>query len=436
MQKIKKFFPQPIKNIYHLLLAIVANIFFGFPARKIKIIGVTGTDGKTTTVQMITKIIEEAGKSVAMASTINFRIKGEEEKNSSHFTTMSVWKLQKFIKEAVKKNCEYLVLEVSSHSLDQKRIWGINFETAAITNITREHLDYHKTMKKYRKIKLKLFKKAKKIVVNMDMDSPMEFININSNAEKFGYAINSKKQFLNEKIKTIVAENIELGILGTEYKMHVFNASHSDLGGQDMTYKIQLPGLFNVENALAATAVALGEGIEQKTIKEALKKISGVAGRMEAIENDLDLDIIIDYAVTPNALERLYSFLLSLKKNDSKIIAIFGSCGDRDRGKRPIMGEIISKYADFLIITNEEPYYEDPEKIINEISKGIKNKKENINFWKIIDRREAIKKALSIANKKDIIVITGMGDQDSMIVKGKKIIWNDKQVILEEIKKF
>ncbi|MDD5463814.1 MAG: UDP-N-acetylmuramoyl-L-alanyl-D-glutamate--2,6-diaminopimelate ligase [Candidatus Moranbacteria bacterium] len=425
--------------------AIVANVWFGFPSKKIKVIGVTGTDGKTTTVQMITKILEEAGnpvepgghgaRKVAMASTINFKINGVEEKNLSHFTTESSFAIQKFIKKAVKEGCEYLVLETSSHSLDQYRVWGVEYKTAVITNITREHLDYHKTMEKYRAAKKKLFEISAKnngtIIVNADMEKPEEFLDFNVD-KKFAYTTNLEKNADldsrlrgNDKkdIEIIQAENIELGINFSKFEI------------RNSKFTLNIPGMFNVENALAATCVGLSEEIELETIKEALAKIKGVAGRMEAVENDLGLHILVDFALTPNALERLYSTLFQAKNPNSKIIAIFGSCGDRDRGKRPIMGEVVSKYADVVILTNDEPYHEKPEQIIEEIAVGIKNKTEGQNFWKIIDRREAIKKALEIAQAVDIICITGMGNFETMVVGDKKIPWNDRKVIEEELQK-
>lgn len=432
MYRIKKLIPQSLKNIYHLAQAISANVFYGFPSRKLKVIGVTGTDGKTTTVQMITKILEEAGKKVAMASTINFVLNGKEEKNISHYTTESAFAVQKFAAKAIKEGCEYLVLETSSHALDQHRVWGIKYKVAVITNVTREHLDYHKTMEKYREAKKKLFEIVAKnngtIVVNLNMEKPEEYLQFDV-VKKYGYSANSKfqiknsKQISNDKIQIINAENIELGISGSLYQI------------QDTKYKIHLPALFNIENALGASCVALGEGIETETIKEALEKIKGVAGRMESVENVRGLNVLIDYALTPESLDKFYSFLSSVKKPSAKIIAVFGSCGDRDRGKRPIMAEVVSKYADHIILTNDEPYYEDPEKIIEEISAGIKNKKENENFWKIPDRQEAIRKALQIGKEGDIIAVTGMGAEESMVVAGKKIPWNERKVIEEELSK-
>ncbi|NTV41171.1 MAG: UDP-N-acetylmuramoyl-L-alanyl-D-glutamate--2,6-diaminopimelate ligase [Candidatus Moranbacteria bacterium] len=445
MHSIKALFPQSLKNLYHLVQAVLANFRYGFPSRKIKVIGITGTDGKTTTSQMVAKILQEAGKKVALASTINFVIDGKEEKNLSHFTTESSFAVQRFIRKAVEAGCEYLVLEVSSHSLDQHRTWGVEFQTAVITNVTREHLDYHKTMEKYREAKKVLFKNVAKnkgtLVVNLDMKNPEEFLNFEKN-KIFGYTCHpelvsgsgfrippedgyGKFEMTGDNIKVINAKEIKLGIDGSSYKI------------QNTKYKIQLPGLFNVENALAAICVALGEGIDLEVASGALSKIKGVAGRMEAVENDLGVNILVDFALTPNALEKLYSLLFSVKKEGAKIIAIFGSCGDRDRGKRPIMGQVVSKYADMMILTNDEPYHEEPERIINEIFAGVMAEKriESENCWRIVDRRQAIAKALSLAKPDDIICITGMGNFETMVVGDEKIPWNDRQVIEEELGK-
>lgn len=411
----KKIIPQSLKNIYHLAQAIVANFIFGFPAKKLKVIGVTGTDGKTTTCQMICKILEEAGKKVAMASTINFRINGEQQANLSHFTTLSAFAVQKFVRRAVSSDCEYLILETSSHSLDQYRVWGMEFDTAVVTNVTREHLDYHKTMENYRATKLKLFKNAKTAVVNLDMVNPEEFLRYVNN-KKITYSLKNNQA-------SIFASDIKLGI------------DESVFAVNDQKFKLSLIGDFNIENALAAIAVGVSENIALETCAKALEKIKSIPGRMEYVPNDRGLNILVDFALTPEALKKLYSLIVKIKKPEAKIIAVFGSCGERDRGKRPIIGEIISSYADFIIITNDEPYHEDPMRIIAEIVSGIKNKKENENFWIIPDRRAAIKKALQLAKSDDIIAVTGMGAEESMIVGDQKIPWNDKKVILEELEK-
>jgi UDP-N-acetylmuramoyl-L-alanyl-D-glutamate--2,6-diaminopimelate ligase len=418
MYRIKSLVPQSLKNIYHLFQAILVNFWFGFPSRKIKIIGVTGTNGKTTTVQMIARILEEAGKKVAVASTINFKMNGDEEINKTKFTTLSSFAVQRFIKRAIKSGCEYLVLETSSHSLDQYRVWGVEYDIAVITNITREHLDYHETMEEYRKAKLRLFQKAKTAIVNLDMEKPEDFLKFKTR-NKFGYSTKISNQFQNQDVNIIKAESIELGINGSKYEIH------------NTQYEINLPGEFNIENALAATCVGISEGINLEIIKIALGKIKLVPGRMEYVENKKNINIIIDYALTPDSLEKLYTLIEKINIQKNKVVAVFGSCGERDRGKRPLMGEIVSRYADFMIITNEDPYNEDPWQIINEVVSGIKNKTEGENFWKIFDRREAIKKALQIAKPGDFVIVTGKGAEETMALGKKRIPWNDGNVIRE-----
>ena len=450
----KKLIPQSIKNIYHLCQAILANVWYGFPSRKIKVIGVTGTNGKTTTVQMVAKILEEAGKRIAVASTINFKVADKEWVNKTKFTTLSSFAVQKFVKQAVDAGCEYLVLETSSHSLDQYRVWGVEYKTAVITNVTREHLDYHKNMEQYRDAKSilfknlknnfqfsifnfqsifndKIFKKNKKTaIVNLDMDDPEYFLNFDAD-EKYGYTLErqtsnvqmAKSQNKDLKIKMVKAENIELGFDSSKYMIH------------DTCFMLHVLGEFNIENALAATCVGLSENISLETISKALEKIKNVPGRFEFVQNNRGLNIIIDYAVTPDSLEKLYELIKKINTNKNKIIAVFGSCGERDRGKRPIMGEIVSKYADYIIVTNEDPYGENPVQIINEVASGIKNKKEGENFWKILDRREAIQKALNIAKVGDFVVVTGKGAEETMAIGKERISWNDRKVVEEELGK-
>jgi UDP-N-acetylmuramoyl-L-alanyl-D-glutamate--2,6-diaminopimelate ligase len=423
----KKLIPQSLKNYYHLFQAILANIWFGFPSRRLKIIGVTGTNGKTTTTQMIVKILEEAGFKVAVASTINFKIGGKEWVNDTKFTTFSSFKLQEFLKKAVSAGCEYAIIEVTSHALDQNRVWGIDFSVAVVTNVTREHLDYHKTMQKYQKAKEKLFAMAEKnkdgvAVVNLGMEGVGEFLRYRIR-EKYGYRIeipSAKNKIPDQNIKEIIAEKIDLEIENTKYQI------------QGINFQINLPGEFNIENALAATCVGLSQGIGLEKISEALEKIKGVPGRMERIENNRGLEIIVDYAVTPDSLEKLYNYIGRIKKENTKIIAVFGSCGERDRGKRPIMGEIVAQHADYCFVTNEDPYGEDPKQIIDEVFSGVlKHKKENENAWRILDRREAIKKSVQTAGGGDIVVVTGKGAEETMALAEKRIPWNDPKVIRE-----
>jgi UDP-N-acetylmuramoyl-L-alanyl-D-glutamate--2,6-diaminopimelate ligase len=421
----KKLIPQSAKNIYHLFQAILANVWFGFPSRKLKMIGVTGTNGKTTTCQMISKILEENGAKVAMASTINFKICKEEWVNDTKFTTFSSFRLQKFLRQATDAGCEYAIVEVTSHALDQNRVWGIRFSVAVLTNITREHLDYHKTMEEYARAKEKLFAMAAKnpegiSVVNLGSEFADNFLK-HPAKERYGYCIEYRVSGIEyENIKIVKAESVKLGIKNTQYSI------------LNTRYSLNLPGEFNVENALAATCVGLSQRMSLEKISMALGKIKGVPGRMECIKNEKGFEVIVDYAVTPDSLEKLYSYLGGIKKENGKIIAVFGSCGERDRGKRPIMGEVVARHADFCIVTNEDPYNEDPQKIIDEVFSGaLEHRKENKNAWRILDRRQAIKKALQIAKPGDIVVVTGKGAEETMAVGEKRIPWNDPKIIRE-----
>lgn len=418
---------QKIKNIYHFSKAVLANVWFGFPSKKMTVIGVTGTNGKTTTTLMIAKILEATDKKVAVYSTINFRIGKEEQVNKTKFTTQSAWKLQKFIKKAVRENCHYLVLETSSHALDQFRVWGVDYDVAVITNITREHLDYHFNMDEYRQAKLKLFEittktaeKGQKIgVINADMENFQDFVSLEM-SRNYLYGVKSDKEKLAENNLFLRPEKIKLENFKSQFELN------------RVKFELNLPGIFNIENALASICVGISQGISLKKISEKLKEIKNVPGRMEFIENKKGLNIIVDYALTPDSMEKLGELMSDFKeKNKAKLIWVFGSCGDRDRGKRPLMGEIVEKFADLIITTNEDPYTEDPIKIIEEIEKGIKNKK---NLMRIVDRKKALKKALKEAKKGDVVLVTGKGAEENIMVGSCKIPWNDKKVIQEILK--
>lgn len=412
---LSKLIPQSIKNLlWHLPQAMLANILFGFPAKRLKVIGVTGTNGKTTTTTLIGNLLEAAGKKVAVASTIANRLNGVETVNASKFTTASPWAVQRFLQQAVKAGCEYVVLEVSSHALDQHRVWGIAFEGAVVTNVTREHLDYHQTMEKYRAAKEKLFQMAKWGVVNLDMEQPETFLAHTTNP----FTYSTKKESA-----TVMAKDINLDFKG---------ASFAVLGTR---FETHLAGLFNVENVLAMIAVGKALDIPIEAMQQALEKTRGVAGRMELVPNAIGTDILIDYAVTPDAFEKLYATVSVLKIPGTKIIHVFGACGDRDRGKRPVMGRIASERADIVILTNEDPYYEDAEKIIDEVEAGIERKKEGKNFYRIFDRRAAIHQALALAETGDIVLITGKGAEETMAIGAKRIPWKERTVIEEELTK-
>ena len=373
----------------------------------------TGTNGKTTTTQFITRILEKSGKKVALASTINFQIGETKWTNASKFTTLSPWQLQRFLQEAVKQGMEYAVIETSSHALDQNRVWGIRYAIAVMTNVTREHLDYHKTMAGYREAKKKMFERARAVVVNADMIEPDYFVPDKKHAVLYSVKDHEAHLF---------AEDISLDFKGTGFTV------------DGTRFHLQMPGLFNIENALAALGVAKLLSIDFSSAETALESVAGVPGRMELVPNKTGVDILIDYAVTPDAFEKLYASILPLKIPGSKIIHIFGACGERDKGKRPLMGEIASGYADVIILTNEDPFYEEGESIIDDIEKGI-NKKRDKDYFRIFDRRSAIHKALSIAEIGDIVLITGKGAEETMAFGAERVPWKERQVVEEELEK-
>lgn len=404
--------PKSLKNWYHFSQAVLACTWYGFPARKLSVIGVTGTNGKTTTTQFIARILVTAGKKVAMASTINFQIGERQWVNASKFTTLSPWKLQQFLHDVVGEGCEYAVIETSSHALDQNRVWGIPYEIAVMTNVTREHLDYHETMSAYREAKRQLFLRAKQAVVNLDMEDPAFFF-----APAPGKTLTYSTR---DPQAQVLATDISLDFKGTEF---VVDETH---------FRLHIPGLFNIENALAAIGVARLLEIDDSVASRALESVIGVPGRMELVPNHMNADILIDYAVTPDAFEKLYASILPLKIPGSQIIHVFGACGERDRGKRPQMGEIASSFADIVILTNEDPFYEDPEQILDDIEQGIAKKRDK-NYFRIFDRREAIRKALSLAEIGDIILVTGKGAEVTMALGDKRVPWSERQVIEEEL---
>jgi UDP-N-acetylmuramoyl-L-alanyl-D-glutamate--2,6-diaminopimelate ligase len=398
-EKIKKILPKSLISIYHFILAFLGALIYGFPSKKIILIGVTGTNGKTTTTEMIAEIFEKAGKRFALLNSIRFKIGEKEEINKLRMTMPGRFFIQRFLKKAKKEGCEYAIIEVTSEGIKQHRHRFLDFKVAVFTNLAPEHIEAHGSFEKYREAKLKLFEVVKEIhVINIE----------DKNADYF--------------LKIPVKKKITFGLEKGD-----FNLKNTDI-------KIQIPGEFNLYNALAAFSVAKTLGIEEKIIKEALREFKGVPGRMEEVISR-PFKVIVDYAFTPNALEKVYQTLINLKPKTynlkPKIICVLGSCGGgRDRWKRPVLGELAAKYCNEVIVTNEDPYDEDPWQIIEEVAKGTNGKAR-----KILDRREAIKEALKLAKEGDIVVITGKGAEPSIVEKGKKIPWDDRKVVKEEFEK-
>jgi len=434
---ISKILSQQTKNKLHKLEADWARLKYGFPADKIKVIGVTGTKGKTTVCNMIASILDQNGTKNAMETTINTRINGENFPHTTKVrwvTTPPANVIQGFLKKAVDAGCKYAILEVTSQAIDQNRIHGIKFDTVIFTNLSQDHLDYHKTREAYLNAKLKLFKDnpQAKFIINAD----------DANWNKF-YSLPGADKLLYSVKHPIDRGAVARKIL-TSPSAVTFTAAHNN--GQD-TVHLKLPGIFNVQNALAAFCAGLAIGINSDNIRQGLENISLIPGRMEAIRvsNDQDFTVIVDYAHNPDSLKNVYETVKEgMSNTGGKLISVLGATGRRDKTKRPIMGALAGHYADLVIFTNEDPYDEDPTTIMEEVAAGIfkgANQKNqwrlNRNYWKILDRSQAIHFAIKEAKKNDVVLITGKGAEEVMAVgaigEDKFIPFSDREIARSEL---
>jgi len=415
---IKGIIPDFLISWYHFGLAFLGAAIYRFPSKKIKVIGITGTNGKTTVVGLTSKILEEAGYKVASISSIKFKIGDKEWINTLKMTMPGRLKLQRFLRRALNQGCQYVVVEITSEGIKQFRHKFIDFDVTILTNLTPEHIESHGSFEKYKEAKGELFrslrksKKRKKIsIVNLDDENANFFLSFSAD-QKIGYGIDC------DNSNFIKAANVE--ILSDETRFLI----------KDTFFCLKLVGRFNIYNALAAISIGLSQGINLEVCKKALEKIEGVSGRLEVIIKE-PFRVIVDYAHTPDALRKAYSAL----SKEAQKICVLGACGGgRDRWKRPEFGEIAAKFCNRIILTNEDPYDENPNQIVDQIESGIK--KEEFKVMKILDRKEAIKKALSLAGSGDIVIITGKGSEPWMCVaKGRKIPWDDRKIVEEEFKK-
>ncbi len=412
LRPIKKIIPKKLfkvlQPVYHWLLAFFAAFVYGFPSRKIFILGVTGTKGKTSTIEIINAILAEAGYKTALASSLRFKIDRDSENNEYKMTMPGRFFLQKFLAKAVKSECQYALLEMTSEGAVQYRHKFIQINALLFTNLSPEHIESHGSFEKYRDAKLKLFKaleksraKRKIVIVNEDDPASSYFLNIN----------------IEEKVKFSLRN---LASFSLQKEGMIFK-----IDGMDV--KSKLSGEFNLYNILAAIAFIKSQNIGMATIKSAIEKFSGIEGRMESIEEGQDFKVIVDYAHTADSLEKVYEMF----QGSRKICVLGAAGGGRDKWKRPEMGKIASKHCDQVILTNEDPYDEDPKSIVDDIQEGISSGSCEI----IMDRREAIKKAFSSATTGDAVIITGKGAEPWIMgPKGEKIRWDDREVCREELK--
>lgn len=399
--------------------AKVVSARYGNPSKHLRVIAVTGTNGKTTTSVFINEILKEAKFKTAMFTTALIEVDGKTQANDMNVTVATTAKMQQFFKEAKKARVDYVVLEVTSHALDQFKLAGVPIEAAIMTNLTQDHLDYHKTMEEYAAAKAKLFQSSPRfIVLNRDDEWFSYFDKFIASDQKITYGQHEDAE---AKIT-----HVKLFKKGTEAEVVLDHQTKLELA-------TALPGEFNVLNMTAAVTLAYLMGIKLEDIQEGVANVESVPGRFERAVEGLDYDVIVDYAHTPDALEKLLIAAKNINKRRGRVLLVFGACGDRDKEKRPIMGEIAAEYADRIFLTDEESYNEDPEQIRQMIREGIEKAGGMGKTTEIADRREAIERALSVAKKGDVVLLAGLGHEQYRIIAGERLPWSDKQVVQEII---
>jgi len=400
-----------LKNITHLLLALAANIYYGFPSRKVTVIGITGTDGKSTTVHLLYHILKESSRKVSMVSTIRANIGDSVIDTGLHTTTPNPFLIQKLLRKSADLGDEFFILEVTSHALDQNRIFGVRFAMGILTNVTPEHLDYHKDFDSYIKTKSLLLLRSRVSLINRDDSSTRKVLEILNKYKKPWYEYGAHK---NGSLQRYIEKEIPLA---TGY---------------------------NLYNYIVAYEVAVQLGVKSEDAKHALKTFQLPEGRLEVVFNK-KFKVIVDFAHTPNAIHNVLEVIRSLHmRTGNRLIHVFGAAGLRDSQKRPLMGENSSTFSDGIILTEEDYRTEDPLEISAQIAKGIEKngwvfvppEKMTLGNGKryytvIIDRKKAIEKALSIAQSGDVIVITGKGHEQSLCRGKKEFPWSDRKTVQE-----
>ena len=415
----------PARLFYHKIRAILANIFYGFPSKKMTIIWVTGTNGKTTTCNIIARWLKESGKKVFMFSTVNIIINDKEYQNDTKMTSPDVFELQRLLKIAKNQWCEIAIIETASHGIKMNRIWGIEYDIVVLTNITQDHLDLHGTMKDYVNTKLTIFKKLisykrkpwikKTGVINVNSDYSDLFL-----AETY----DNLYTYWTGRGANLIATNISNIWMITKFDIKI--------ASDNIQVETKLKWDFNIQNILAAVWVFVSLWIEAKKISEVIKLVNWIPGRMESIANEEWFEIIVDYAHTPDALEKVLE-TIKWFWSVAKIITVFWATWDRDRTKRATMWEIVSRLSDLVILTQDDDYSEKTEEIIKDILPWIE-RKEWENFWIIPTRREAIQTAILAAKPNDVILVAWKWDEHVMVTNQWIVEWHDKAVIKEILK--
>lgn len=409
-------------------LANLACTFYGYPARQLCTIGITGTDGKTTTSNLISAIFESAGRPTGLMTTANFKIRGQEWENATRQSTLEALEVQQLLRRMLDAGVSHAVIESTSHGLELRRVHGCEFDVGVVTNITHEHLDFHKTIEGYRRAKARLFEMLDPqrdkglgcrpvAILNRD-DSSYEILKPYCRVPILDYGVDTPA--------AVRAVDMQLQADCTRFRAVLPEA--------EIAIETRLVGRFNVSNCLAAIATAYSQGIAPADIARGLASVAGVTGRMERIDEGQSFTVIVDYAHTPDSLEKVLAILRPLTAG--KLMVVFGSAGERDVQKRPIMGRIAAQMADFFVITDEDPREEEREKILDEIAQGAEavGKLRGKDFLCIADRTEAIARAFAQAKAGDTILLAGKGHEQSIIIGREKFPWDDRRVAREQLR--
>lgn len=425
----KKIIPKPIfdafQPAYHFALGWLTSVWYGNPSEKMIVVGVTGTTGKTTTIFLIESVLKSAGIKAGSISTAMFSDGEKEWLNDKKMTMLGRFFTQKLLRQMAYNKCEAAIVETTSQGIEQFRHRFINYDILIFTGLYPEHIEAHGGFENYKKAKGKLFAHLKNCrKKNLGGKEIKKAIIVNADDEHAGYFSN----FWAEKKMSYGIKNDSADIRAENM---VSDARGSRFSVNNLQFNLKLLGDFNVTNSLAAISAARVMGISMEKIKAGLEKVTGIPGRLEKIPNNKGFIIIVDYAFEPNAVAKLYEIVRAMPHN--KIIHVLGSTGGgRDKARRPKLGKLAGENTDFVVVANEDPYDENPADIISEVAAGAENKIENINLWKILDRREAIKKALALAGQNDIVLVTGKGSEQAICVAdGNKIPWDDREVIRE-----
>lgn len=432
---VKRLIPKKILNkirpLGHGFLAYLAAMYYGFPSSKMVVIGITGTAGKSTTIQMLASILNANSMKCGYTSTVSFFNGNTEIINKAGMSMAGRFTLQKNLKQILDNGCKFAIIESTSEGLAQNRHWGINFDIAAIINLSQAHLDAHGGFENYKKAKGKLFSALEKYPKKTFFNKKIIFSNLDNQSSSYFLSFNADQKYALNFGDT-VAQNFQQ--LDKIYEVkNISSSANTQFDIDSVHFNLNIPGEFNARNAAFASAVANVLGVSLENCAKNLTVFSGVTGRMQFIANAKNLRVVVDYAPEPVAMENVLTSLSKIPHK--KLIHVFGSTGGhRDVAKRFQFGEISAKYADTIIITNDDVYESDPQQIAVNIREGIERAKDKRarEIFTILDRREALKKSLEIATSEDIVVITGKGSEQFLVLPGnKRIDWDDAKIIRE-----